>query len=86
MLMRFRTDSTNMKKNKKEITHSLTLDEAKKRVKAINPSFTLKKVYEEYVVNFGKGRGTYFTDDLQDAVDTATTANSNLPQSEEPKK
>lgn len=71
-----------MKKNKKEIAHSLTLEDAKKRVRQINPTFTLKKVYEEYIVNFGKGRGTYFTDDLQDAVDTAAMANNQKPPAE----
>lgn len=62
-------------KKKKEIATTLTLEEAKKRVKAINPHFSLKKVFDEYIVNFGKGRGTYFTDDIQDAVDTAALAN-----------
>jgi hypothetical protein len=53
----------------------LTLKEAQMRVQEINSAFRLTQYGEEYTLNFGKGRGTYFTEDLQDAIDTALSAN-----------
>lgn len=49
----------------------MTLREAQTAIREIDPSFSIRRFNGEYAVIYGAGKGTYYTDDLEDAIQTA---------------